>query len=236
MFESVSKEELSHRELAKVGGGGWAQDQPQFAERWAGLNANPQAVVDYFDGQVGKRKYILTLSNFYIGEPIQFPEIDGESLPAGLTGEHVFQAFKATDRQTREAILTARYEEGDVLRPGSAVGDPAPAKAKAMGRSISLRPDWEAVKFDVMAMTVRLKTSAGRLESLALLNTGSAYLQEGSWHGDTVWGVDLQKEARPGRNWLGTILMARRAELVATYYQALRVPPTEVYNLIYAGS
>jgi predicted NAD-dependent protein-ADP-ribosyltransferase YbiA (DUF1768 family) len=60
----------------------------------------------------------------------------------------------------------------------------------------------------------------------ALLGTGNAYLQEGTFWNDKVWGVDLlgtkpdgstyiieDPLMRSGRNWLGTILMEVRAQV-----------------------
>lgn len=148
------------------------------------------------------------LSNFYVGEPLVMP--DGEEFP---TGEHAYQAYKAAHREAFLAIQGAadRY------------GDPSPGRAKQMGNVCTLRPDWEVVKLDVMAAVVRCKFTAEREEGRLLLATADALLVEGTYWGDRVWGVDLKTwfdreppivEA-PGRNWLGTMLMARRAELFA---------------------
>lgn len=142
------------------------------------------------------------LSNFYVGEPLLMP--DGHVF---ATGEHAYAAYKAEDPRAFLAIAEAR----------------TPGDAKAMGRVCTLRPDWELIKLDVMAAVIRCKFTLEREEGALLLGTGDALLIEGTYWRDRVWGVDLQGwtdrdgpliEA-PGRNWLGTLLMARRAELFA---------------------
>jgi predicted NAD-dependent protein-ADP-ribosyltransferase YbiA (DUF1768 family) len=77
------------------------------------------------------------------------------------------------------------------------------------GRRVPLRADWEAVKYNVMQDAIRAKFSRGSGLADALLATGDAYLQEGNTWGDRTWGVTRGH----GRNWLGYILMGRRAEL-----------------------
>ena len=142
------------------------------------------------------------LSNFYEGAPLLMP--DGHVF---ATGEHAYQAYKASHPEAFLAILNA----------GS------PGAAKRAGNVCTLRPDWEVIKLDVMAAVVRCKFTLERAEGPMLLETEDALLVEGTYWGDTVWGVDLKPwfdregpliEAA-GRNWLGTLLMARRAELFA---------------------
>lgn len=164
------------------------------------LNAKPDELIlwfDEFDGS-GANSYRF-LSNFFVGEPLI---IDGWTF---ATGEHAFQAAKAKNLKTFEMVRTAD----------------GPGHAKALGRGIPLRDDWEAVKYDVMAAVIRSKFTLERQEGLDLYDTGEALLVEGTYWGDTVWGVDLHSPTseelptRHGRNWLGTLLMARRAELRA---------------------
>lgn len=136
------------------------------------------------------------LSNFFEGRPII---IAGT---AYATGEHAFQAYKTGDEKWFNAIVDAKD----------------PGAAKALGRRSPLRPDWELVKYDVMRMVVAHKFTLARQEGQLLLMTGDALLTEGTWWGDSVWGVEMTKghfTTWRGRNWLGTILMARRAELRA---------------------
>ena len=74
------------------------------------------------------------LSNFYPStiyhEGITYP-----------TNEHFFQAMKTLDIDERKAIAAAE----------------TPGLAKRMGRNVKLRPDWEAVKVDVMRLGLILK-------------------------------------------------------------------------------
>lgn len=137
------------------------------------------------------------LSNFYVGEPIA---LAGDYF---ATGEHAFAAAKARTRKAYEMVRDAA----------------GPGEAKSLGRRIPLREDWELVKYDVMAAVIRAKFTPRREEGRLLLETGDRLLIEGTYWGDTVWGTELGarwRRALPyGRNWLGTLLMARRAELRA---------------------
>ncbi len=155
------------------------------------------------------------LSNFYEGDPITMP--DGLVFP---TGEHAFAAYKAEDPRAFEAIQHAT----------------SPGSAKSMGRACTLRPDWELIKLDVMAAVIRSKFTLARDEGQRLLETEDALLVEGTYWQDRVWGVDLRSYAdrefplnAPGRNWLGTLLMARRAELRAEIQTEFR-HDTASYN------
>jgi ribA/ribD-fused uncharacterized protein len=172
------------------------------------------AVIFWFDGFDGPQPYEF-LSNFYRGEPIA-EEDHGYLWP---TGEHMFAAYKARGRKDFQRILLAAD----------------PGDAKAIGREIMLRGDWEEVKYDVMRWVLALKFTLARPEGQMLLDTGDRLLVEGTWWGDRVWGVDLRKQPAaapwesPGRNWLGVLLMARRTELraeqllgVVTDYTATR--------------
>ena len=79
---------------------------------------------------------------------------------------------------------------------------------------MSLRPDWEKVKDGVMLDILRIKFSKPDLKQM-LLDTGDAYLIEGTtWH-DNYWGnctCDRCKNIT-GKNMLGKTLMQVRAEL-----------------------
>lgn len=159
------------------------------------------------------------LSNFYEGDPIVVDDL------TFATGEHLFQALKAKTQKAFEMVRTAD----------------GPDHAKSLGRSIPLRDDWEAAKYDVMALTLRAKFTLGRPEGPWLLATGDALLVEGTYWGDRVWGIDLKPfpaRADPtayGRNWLGTLLMARRAELRHEFYTG-RAVRTARSNFEFVGS
>lgn len=131
------------------------------------------------------------LSNFY-PSPIFY---DGITYP---TNEHFFQAMKTLDQEERKKIAAAD----------------TPGKAKRMGRSVELRPDWEKIKVEVMRLGLILKFQNPDLKE-KLLATGDEELIEGNWWCDQFWGsCNCSKHIRtPGRNVLGMLLMELRKEL-----------------------
>lgn len=127
------------------------------------------------------------LSNFY-----------AEPFVCGLLGEvktaeHAYQAYKCRIVSDRLVVLNAS----------------SPAQAKKVGRMVELRPDWEAVKFIMMRAVLAAKFEHETELAQKLLVTGDALLVEGNDWGDRTWGV----VDGVGENWLGHLLMARRAEL-----------------------
>ena len=141
--------------------------------------------ITVFDGE------FAFLSNFY-SSPIT---ISGETYP---TVEHAFQAFKTYDIEERKKIAAA----------------PTPGKAKRMGRNVVLRPDWEEIKEDIMAICLKAKFNIPELRD-KLLATGDEELIEGNtWH-DNTWGNCVCQKCQdiPGRNMLGMLLMKLRTEI-----------------------
>ena len=129
------------------------------------------------------------LSNFY---PSPFTA-EGLEWP---TVEHYYQAMKTIDGTERVRISEL----------------PTPGQSKRAGRRVSLRTDWEQIKLAVMRDALERKfdrtdSSLGKY----LLDTGDALLVEGNTWNDVFWGVCRGQ----GDNWLGHLLMARRAELRA---------------------
>jgi ribA/ribD-fused uncharacterized protein len=117
-------------------------------------------IIDNFDGEYA------FLSNFY-ESPIKGD--DGITYP---TVEHFFQAMKTEDLDYRKRISWTS----------------TPGIAKRMGRTLQLRPDWEAVKEDYMHIALIKKFAIPELQE-KLLATGDAALVEGTtWH-DQYWGV-----------------------------------------------
>ena len=88
-----------------------------------------------------------------------------------------------------------------------------PGLAKKMGRSVSLRPDWEDIKDDVMLEGLYRKFTNDELAEW-LLDTGDEELVEGNWWGDRYWGVCNGI----GQNKLGKLLMKVREELAEEKY------------------
>lgn len=128
------------------------------------------------------------LSNFYMVaveyEGIRYPSV-----------EHAYQAAKTLDGHERRWVATLA----------------TPGVAKRVGRTLSLRADWETIKIDVMR-TLLAEKFCPRINPVlvALLErTGGADLIEGNTWGDTFWGVCNGV----GENWLGKLLMERREAL-----------------------
>lgn len=82
----------------------------------------------------------------------------------------------------------------------------APAEAKALGREVRLRPDWEDVKVEVMRGVLKAKFDQNPDLKERLLATGDRILVEGNTWGDTTWGRCNGK----GTNYLGRLLMGLR--------------------------
>lgn len=125
------------------------------------------------------------LSNFY-EKPLTYDGITYQN------SEAAFQAQKTTDIDVRRQFA-----------------DLDPSAAKKMGRKISLRPDWEQVKVQVMYEVVSAKFSQNPDLKEMLLATGNEELIEGNDWGDRIWG---QVDGK-GQNLLGQILMRVRDEL-----------------------
>jgi ribA/ribD-fused uncharacterized protein len=132
------------------------------------------------------------LSNFY-PHPV---EVEGAVYP---TNEHAFQALKTADADEREQVRLA----------------PTPGRAKRLGRRVTLRPDWNSYRFEVMERLVREKFRGPELRRL-LLSTGSRELIEGNTWNDRTWGCTRGRDgAWHGANQLGKALMRIRDELRA---------------------
>lgn len=135
---------------------------------------------------------------FHVIVAIQWPEAEVlVPVTSVKTVEHYFQAAKAMSNIDAVWILEA----------------PGPGAAKARGRQIALRPDWEEIKADVMYHAVKAKFSQMPYFRDFLLGTGSDFLYEDS-PTDAVWGLWNQRDGDwTGQNLLGEILMRVREEL-----------------------
>lgn len=131
------------------------------------------------------------LSNFYPQEI----EFEGIIYPSN---EHFFQAMKTLDINERRAIANAS----------------TPGLAKKMGRSVSLRPDWEDIKDDVMLEGLYRKFANDELAEW-LLDTGDEWLEEGNFWHDNHFGVCYCAKCQniKGQNVLGKLLMKVRSEI-----------------------
>lgn len=125
------------------------------------------------------------LSNFWpavvVFEGVFYPSV-----------EHGYQAAKTLDLPTRRSIAALA----------------SPGEAKRAGRTLTVRPNWEEIKVDVMQGLLEQKFSIPELRA-KLLNTGNAELIEGNAWGDRFWGVC----GGTGRNVLGRLLMQIRLQI-----------------------
>jgi ribA/ribD-fused uncharacterized protein len=133
------------------------------------------------------------LSNF-----APFPVVfDGIEYP---TAEHAYVAAKTLDPTIRAMVR----------------GIDKPGNAKYRGKSITVRPDWDDVRQELMLAILRSKFSRNGDARDLLLATGDAQLVEGNaWH-DNYWGHCRCKECTntvEGHNMLGRLLMTVRDEL-----------------------
>lgn len=134
------------------------------------------------------------LSNFYPA-PITYC---GLTMP---TAEHAFAAAKT------ESV-------NDILRIAQAS---TPGEAKGIGRGVTLRPNWDQIKFAMVSDIVRIKFETHPELAEKLVATRGALLVEGNiWH-DQIWGSCTCSRHKdiPGDNALGTILMYVRMQLAA---------------------
>lgn len=106
------------------------------------------------------------------------------------SSESAFQAQKDLSRSVEFTTITGR-------------------SAKSLGKRVTLRRDWEAVKVGIMTEIVRAKFTQNEDLKEKLLATGNKTLIEGNAWNDRFWGVCMGK----GLNTLGRILMDIRKEL-----------------------
>lgn len=126
------------------------------------------------------------LSNFYPCPVVH----DGHWF---TSAEHAYQAAKTLDLEEKKRIIAAA----------------TPGQAKRRGHSVTLRSDWEDVKWKIMYDIVMAKFSKNDNLRRKLLQTGSALLVEENTWNDKYWGVSNGV----GANHLGQILMRVRQQL-----------------------
>ena len=129
------------------------------------------------------------LSNFY---PSTVHIMNGPLSVACPTVEHAFQALKTENVSERTEIIKA-------VSPGA---------AKLLGRTCTMRSQWNEIKIQSMKSLLKQKFKIPTLKA-QLVATGDRELVEGNHHGDVFWGVCKGK----GENHLGLLLMEVRAEL-----------------------
>ena len=142
-------------------------------------------MIDKFNGQYD------FLSNFY---PSTF--IDSISFFHYPTVEHYFQGQKGKTVKDQVMIFNA----------------PSPSQAKKLGRTVTLRSDWEEVKDQIMWRGVLAKFTQNHDLAQKLIDTADQELIEGNYWHDNYWGNCYCPKCKniPGKNMLGKILMEVR--------------------------
>ena len=130
------------------------------------------------------------MSNFFPAEVW----MDGEEYP---DVETAFATAKTVDPAERAVVRATR----------------SPGAAKRAGRRVTLRPDWNEVRVEVMRALIEEKFAVGSALASLLLETAPAEIYEANTWGDRFWGVDAV--TGEGATWLGRLLMLRRDELEA---------------------
>lgn len=134
-------------------------------------------VIDRFNGEYD------FLSNFYYSKFM----FEGITYP---TSEHAYQSLKTLIPAEQEMVRNA----------------PSAGQAKRAGREVTMRPDWDEIKFQLMYDICLAKFTQNAYLRKRLLDTKDAELIEGNTWGDTYWGVCRGV----GQNNLGIVLMQLR--------------------------
>lgn len=132
---------------------------------------------------------MIFLSNFYPCE-VGFAGIVYPSV------EHAYQAAKTVDPEERQMILAL----------------PTAGAAKRAGRKLTLREDWNDMRYHVMWELLLIKFKDPVLRNKLLL-TAPEELVEGNTWGDTYWGVCNDE----GENTLGKILIHIRNQYTYSF-------------------
>lgn len=144
-------------------------------------------------GFFGEYRY---LSNFHLCKVV----VDGLEFPSS---EHAFMYGKLTDEKKEwVSPVTHRSLYDDVILLSC-------KDVKAWGRTVDLRPNWDAERLKVMEDALYSKFTLNEDIKQKLRDTGDLYLEESNWWKDTFWGVCNGV----GQNHLGKLLMKIRNEL-----------------------
>ena len=147
-----------------------------------------ELAVDVFEGPYSY------LSNFHDHAfPVTFNDNGREIILTFRSSEHYYQAMKATNPNDFMIV----------------VNSPNAFMSKKNGRKITIRPDWDDIKQNVMYDVLRYKFSYNQVLGQMLLMTGNKDLIEGNYWGDTYWGMCNGQ----GSNHLGIQLTEVRFDL-----------------------
>ena len=138
---------------------------------------------DIIDSFTGENDFLSNFSPVVI----QYEDFIYSSL------EHAYQAAKTIIITERELIHEA----------------PTPGKAKRLGKTVTLRSNWEKIKLEVMEKLLRQKFQIPLLERKLTMTYPCELIEGNNWN-DTYWGVCKGT----GKNHLGKLLMKIREEKV----------------------
>jgi ribA/ribD-fused uncharacterized protein len=122
--------------------------------------------------------------------------------------EHYYVAQKVKGNQLIGGMTLTDYDTKVYLSKIE-----SPGLVKKIGKTLSIRKDWDDIKLKVMEFGIREKFKDDKLLEM-LLSTGDSVLTEGNlWH-DNYWGVcGCPKCSGSGNNFLGKLLMKVRKDL-----------------------
>jgi len=167
-------------------------------------HSSPEVVVAEFRG--ANRLF----SNMFRAPVAWGDEVSAVRLWACNELPYVLAKTRSPEERARGIAVFERAEAREPDEAGMAV--------RRWGRRLTLRPDWDRVKRDVMLALVRDKFARNPALGEALLSTGEGLIEEGNTWGDIYWGI--ARRAVPargirvgdGENHLGRIMMQVRAE------------------------
>jgi hypothetical protein len=139
-----------------------------------------------------KKNYFDEFSNFEI---LKNPISDEKGLKYDSV-ENYYQSRKSRDEDTWKLFS---------LLDGKGI---SPFQAKKIGRTITMREDWDIVKYDFMREGLRQKFLKNPELKEKLLSTDDKQIIEWTYWGDMTWGMSDKLGA--GANALGKLLMELR--------------------------
>lgn len=134
-------------------------------------------------------------------------EYNGVIFPSS---EHAYMSAKS-DEEIEHNGRTFLWKEF-CRRP-----DIKPSTIKGESRFLTVPENWDKIKVSIMYLCLISKFRNPLLRD-RLIATGDENIQEGNWHGDIFWGVDLRQNPNVGENNLGRLLMKVRDEIRRGHY------------------
>jgi len=143
-----------------------------------------ESTIKFFKNDYEKFSNFYPVSIYYGGR--NYPSV-----------EHAYVAAKSKDEIFRKMISEIPADQAGL--------------AKAKGRKIKLRPNWDLIKYSVMKRFLMQKYSYHQFKEL-LLSTNTTYIEEGNYWHDNYWGNCYCKKCKniKGLNNLGKLLMVVR--------------------------